>query len=75
MPRQWCGQRKTTGCPTRAAAERFVTFESGMERTGLWKGGVAFLTEYAPPPFPRKRAVVYAPRTRHYASLGSACQS
>ena len=35
------------------------TFESGMERTGLWKGGVAFLTEYALPPFPRKRPVVY----------------
>ena len=24
VPRHWCGQRKTTGCPTRAAAERFV---------------------------------------------------
>ena len=24
VPRQWCGQRKTTGCPTRAAAEQFV---------------------------------------------------
>ena len=35
------------------------TFETGIERAGLWKGRTDFVTEYGLDPFPRKRPVSY----------------
>ena len=35
------------------------TFETGVERAGLWTGRTDFVTEYALDPFPRKRPVSY----------------
>ena len=35
------------------------TFETGVERAGLWKGRTDFVTEYGLDPFPRKRPVSY----------------
>ena len=35
------------------------TFETGVQRAGLWQGRTDFVTEYGLDPFPRKRPVAY----------------